>query len=425
MKHVVVIGAGFGGLQAVKKLASCKKIRITLIDKQNHHLFQPLLYQVATAVLSPSDIAIPARSLFAGMENVSVLMAEVTSVDKEKKIVFCGQNAIPYDSLIIAMGAKTGYFGHNEWGNYCIGLKSIQEALDIKKRILCSLEQAELNPAALPHLLNYIIIGGGPTGVEVSGSIAELVRDILKKEFRNIDPAKSKVILIEAGPRLVPTFSEDLSEYTRKELEKRGITVLLNTRVLDINEKGVVLENQVLESNFIIWAAGVEANGFGSQLGVPLDKQKRVLVNSNCAIAQYPDIFVIGDLAAFMDTKKQKFLPGVSAVAMQQGRYVASLIKDELKGEKRKDFVYHDKGMMATIGRKDAIAQVGGLKFKGIIGWLAWLFVHLYYQVGFKNKISILITWFWSYLTLGAGARIIQEPYISTKNKRDTVSSIP
>lgn len=415
-KKVVVVGAGFGGLQAVKKLSRNKSLRITLIDRTNHHLFAPLLYQVATATLSPADIAIPARNLTRKKRNVTVFMDNVISVDKEKKLVICEEKTVPYDYLILAMGSKTGYFGKNDWEKYTLGLKDLSDALKIRKKILTSFEEAEKNPNKSRELLNYVIIGGGPTGVELAGSIAELSRHIFRNEFRNIDTANCKVTLIEAGPRLLAAFDEKLSEYTRKSLEERGVNVILNTKVENIEENKVYIPQGVLHTDLIIWAAGVEPVPITKTLGVPLDRQNRVIVNEYCTPENYPDIYVIGDMAHFEENGKP--LPGISPVAMQQGRYAAKCIINSIKGIKNSPFKYTDKGIMATIGRKDAIAEKDPLKMKGFIGWLAWLFVHLWYQVGFKNKISILVTWIWSYLTFGASARLIQSP-IDSKNPED------
>jgi len=409
IKEVVIVGAGFAGLQAVKKLAKCKDLKITLIDRTNHHLFQPLLYQVATAVLSPADIAIPSRSLTENYENVRVVMSNVTSIDKEKRIIYFDDNSIKYDYLILAMGANTGYFGHNEWQKFTFGLKNISDALKIRQRILFSFEDAENHPEQAEKLLRYIIIGGGPTGVELAGSIAELSHNIIRKDFRKIDTSKAEITLIEAGPRLLPTFAEELSSYTKKRLEKRGVKVLTNTLVENIEEHKVHIKNEVLDANLIIWAAGVEAVPITKTLGFETDRGGRVLVNQFCSFENHPEIFVLGDMAAFKD-EKGKFLPGVSPVAMQQGRYTARTIIGELTGKARKPFHYTDKGSMATIGRKDAIAEVGKLRYKGVLGWLSWLGLHIFYLVGFKNKISTLVTWAWSYLTFGAGARVIQSP---------------
>lgn len=408
-KEVIIIGAGFGGLQAVKKLAKDKNLNITLIDRTNHHLFQPLLYQVATAVLSSADIAIPSRALTYNYKNVTVIMANVTSIDKDKRTIFLNDRALNYDYLILAMGAKTSFFGNNDWEKYTVGLKNLTDALKLRKKILFSFEDAENYPENAEKLLRYVIIGGGPTGVELAGSIAELSHNIIRKDFRKIDTAKAEVILIEAGQRLLSAFDANLSEHAKNSLEKRGVKVFLNTRVKNIEEGKVFVEDRMFEADTIIWAAGVEAVPFSKVLGFETDRAGRVVVNEFCSFENHPEIFVIGDMAAFKD-EKGKLLPGVSPVAMQQGRYVARTITDELNKKPRKRFHYIDKGSMATIGRKDAVAELGKLKYKGFLGWLSWLALHIFYLVGFKNKISILFTWVWSYLTFGAGARVIQSP---------------
>ncbi|MBK8981872.1 MAG: NAD(P)/FAD-dependent oxidoreductase [Ignavibacteria bacterium] len=412
-KHVIVIGAGFGGLQAVQKLSKNKDVRITLIDRTNHHLFQPLLYQVATAVLSPADIGIPTRSLTDSMKNVTVLMDEVTGIDKDNKKIYLHEKEMFYDYLVIATGAKTSYFGHSDWIKYSLGLKNIFDALRIRNKLLVSFEEAENHPERSEKLLKYIIIGGGPTGVELAGSIAELSHSIINNDFRNIDTRKAKIILIEGGSDLLPSFDRRLSVYTKNRLEKRGVEVLLNTRVMNIEDKTVFTKSpfgeKTISGELIIWAAGVEAVSLNANSGFNVDRQKRAIVNEFCALNDYPDVYVIGDAADFTG-KNGKPLPGVSAVAMQQGRYVASSIIRKIKGKSIEPFRYVNKGNMATIGRKDAVAEIRGFSFTGVFAWLLWLFVHLFYQVGFKNKISILITWIWSYFTFGASARLIQNP---------------
>lgn len=413
VKHVVVIGAGFGGLQAVKKLSKDRNLKISLIDRTNHHLFQPLLYQVATAVLSPADIAIPSRSLTDYMKNVTVIMDEVTAIDKKSKQVILGERKLSYDYLIIAAGSHTGYFGHNEWKQYSTGLKNLTDALEIRKRLLMSFEEAENNPQNAGNLMKYVIIGGGPTGVELAGSIAELSHFIIRKDFRNIDTSKAEIILIEGGADLLPSFNRELSVYTKRKLEQRGVIVMLNTRVLNIEDKKVFIRSfegeKSIEANIIIWAAGVESVTFENNSDIKSDRQKRLGVNQFCSFDDYPDVYAIGDISSF-NGEDGKPLPGVSPVAMQQGRYVASAIISEIKGKPRKPFKYFFKGSMATIGRKDAVAEFKSVRLTGFLAWLSWLFIHLIYQVGFKNKVSILITWIWSYITFGAGARVIQEP---------------
>lgn len=416
-KKVVIIGAGFGGLQAVKKLSLNGDLDITVIDKKNHHLFQPLLYQVATAVLSPADIAIPTRSLVGESKNVTVVLGEATKIDPATKTVYYQNTSTNYDFLILSAGARSSYFGNDHWEKHTIGLKNLKDALKIRHKLLISFEKAELSgdPEVVKSLLNYVIIGGGPTGVELAGSIAELSHQIIRDEFHTIDPALSKITLIEASPRLLMTFDASLGEFTKKRLESRGVEVLVGTRVIDINENGVQLEGKTIPTQTVIWAAGVQANTIASTLGATLDRSGRVMVDEFCNVEGHPEVFVIGDIANYSKGLERP-LPGVSPVAMQQGRYVAALIQNDLKGKKRKPFHYTDKGSMATIGRTDAVAQVGVLKMKGLFGWLAWLFVHLFYQVGFKNKVTILITWVWSYIAFRAEARVIQDEISADKN---------
>ncbi|EKS07736.1 NAD(P)/FAD-dependent oxidoreductase [Leptospira santarosai] len=415
-RKVVVIGAGFGGLQAIKKLSRNNDLEITVIDKKNHHLFQPLLYQVATAVLSPADIAIPIRSLVGERSNVTVVLGEATKVDLAAKTVYYQNTSTNYDYLILSAGARSSYFGNDHWEKYTIGLKNLKDALKIRHKLLISFEKAELSgdPEVVKALLNYVIIGGGPTGVELAGSIAELSHQIIRDEFHTIDPALSKITLIEAAPRLLTTFDVSLGEFTKKRLESRGVEVLTGARVIDIDERGVQLEGKMIPTQTVIWAAGVQANSIASTLGATLDRSGRVSVDEFCNIEGHPEVFVIGDIANYSKGLERP-LPGVSPVAMQQGRYVAALIQGDLKNKKRKPFRYVDKGSMATIGRTDAVAQMGVLRMKGLFGWFAWLFVHLFYQVGFKNKITILITWVWSYIAFRAEARVIQDE-ISANN---------
>lgn len=417
-KKIVIIGAGFGGLQAVKKLAGDKNLSITLIDKANHHLFQPLLYQVATAVLSPADIAIPIRSLTEKYKNVTVIMDEVTYIDKASRLVYMGERIIRYDYLIVAAGVQTGYFGHDDWKKFTSGLKNLAEALQIRNRLLMSFEHAENDPENAGEIMKYVIVGGGPTGVEIAGSFAELSHNIIRNDFRNIDTAKSKIILIEGGSDLLPSFDRDLSVYAKKTLQKRGVDVMLNTRVEKIERKKVYIRTsegeKVIDANLIIWAAGVEPVALTKTLSENFDRQKRIIVTDTCSLKDYPDVFIVGDMAAFK-TEDGAFLPGVSAVAMQEGRYVAKTIIDELRGRKRKPFHYFDKGSMATIGRNDAVGKLGKVKLTGFAAWLMWLIIHLFYQVGFKNKESILFTWIWSYITYGAGARVIVDPFFIRK----------
>lgn len=409
-KRVVVIGAGFGGLQVIKSLANHKNFEITVIDKRNHHLFQPLLYQVATAVLSPADIAIPSRSITTNFKNVKILMAEVSSINFETQKVYYQDYEVEYDFLVIAIGAQTSYFGNTIWPKYTFGLKNLKDALAIRRNILLSFEKAELlgDTEEAKKLMNYVVIGGGPTGVELAGSIAELSHTIIRKDFRLIDSGMTKVTLIEAGPRLLAAFSESSSDFTLKKLQSRGVEVLLNSPVVDITEKKVILKDRTIESNTIIWAAGVEASPLAANLSLNKDKSNRILVDDKCRVEGKSNVFCIGDSANFSKGLTRP-LPGVSPVAMQQGRFVASQILKIVNGKKLNSFEYFDKGNMATIGRTDAVAEFGIFRLKGLLGWLGWLFVHLVYQVGFKNKVSTLVSWTWSYLTFRAGSRLIQE----------------
>lgn len=377
-------------------------------------MFQPLLYQVSSAVLSAPDIAIPTRNLTARRKNVKVLMQEVTGIDLPNRIIHMTDKQVTYDYLVMAMGARTGYFGNEHWERNSLPLKTLKDALRIRNKLLIAFEESEVNPKKSKDLLCFIIVGGGPTGVEISGAFAELAGKIIKNEYRTVDTSKTKITLIEAGSDLLPTFDRSLSEYTKLQLIKRGVTVYTDTRVLDIFENGVRVRfldgtEKNLYAEFVIWAAGVEANSISRKLGLRLDKSGRILVNEYCSVNEYPEVFAIGDIANFTGSNG-KPLPGVSPVAMQQGRYVARRIICDIKGKETKPFKYYDKGSMATIGRNTAIAQKGKIKLKGRIGWFSWLFIHLFYQVGFKNKISILITWIWSYITFGASARVITYP---------------
>ncbi|MCW7490540.1 NAD(P)/FAD-dependent oxidoreductase [Leptospira meyeri] len=409
-KKILIIGAGFGGLQVIKSLANNRSFEITVVDKKNHHLFQPLLYQVATAVLSPADIAIPSRSITTKFKNVKILLGDVTEVDFKNRTVKFQNNSESYDYLVLATGARTSYFGNNNWKEKTLGLKNLKDALAIRRRILLSFEQAELigNYEKAKSFMHYVIIGGGPTGVELAGSIAELSHNIIRKDFRNIDSGMTKVTLIEAGPRLLTAFNEKSSQFTKEKLESRGVEVLTNSPVLDITDTGVVLKDRTIESKTVIWAAGVEGSELAKNLPINKDKANRIIVDEYCRTFEFPEVFVIGDAANYSSGLSRP-LPGVSPVAMQQGRYVAKVIDSVEKKKSIAPFHYFDKGNMATIGRTDAVAEFGKIRLKGILGWLGWLFVHLVYQVGFKNKVSTLLSWVWSYLTFRAGSRLIQE----------------
>jgi NADH dehydrogenase len=405
--HVVVIGAGFGGLATVRALADAP-VDITIVDRSNHHLFQPLLYQVAMAALSPAEIAVPIRAVFRDERNVSVRMAEVVGVDLEGRTVALDDGAtLAWDYLVVAAGAETNYYGHPEWAPHAPGLKSIDDALEIRRRVLVALERAETatDEAARRQLLTFVVIGGGPTGLELAGAIAELARPIAASDFRRIEPSWIKVVLVEAGPRLLAAFDPALSEKAAASLGEIGVAVRTGTRVTAIDARGVWLGDELISSSSILWTAGVRPSGLAAKLGVPLDRAGRVVVGADCALPGHARAFAIGDIACFATPAGP--LPGVSPVAMQQGRHVARLIARDLAGEAREPFRYLDKGSMATIGRTRAVAQVGRLRLSGVVAWLAWLFVHLWYLTDRRNRLSVFVDWCWSYLTFRHGARLI------------------
>lgn len=408
MKSVVIVGAGFGGLKAAKQLASRQDIRITLIDRRNYHLFQPLLYQVATAGLSPADIATPIRSVFSEFPNVDVVYGNATAIDRAGRRVLTADAAYAYDYLILACGAKHSYFGHNEWEENAPGLKTLEQATEIRRRILLAFELAEkeTDPDKRKTLLTFVIVGGGPTGVELAGSIAEISRYTLERDFRSIDPSRTRVILIEAGARLLAGFDESLSRRAARDLERLGVQIWTSTRVTEITAEGARLRDEFVAARTVIWAAGVQPSSLSQTLSAALDRQGRVIVRPDLSLENHPEIFVIGDQAAFTVAPGQT-LPGLAPVAMQQGRHAGRNILRLLDGEATEEFRYVDKGMMATIGRKKAIVQTRSLKFGGFMAWAAWLFVHIFYLIGFKNKFFVFIQWAWSYMTFKRGARLI------------------
>src|SRR5947199_2818418 len=411
--HVIIIGAGFGGLQAAKKLGR-KNVRITVIDRTNYHLFQPLLYQVATAALSPADIAAPVRAILSNCKNVEVILAEVQSVDVEAKKVRTQDQIFDYDYLILATGARHSYFGHKEWEKLAPGLKSLEDAVELRRRILLAFEFAEktTDETARKAAMNFVIIGGGPTGVEMAGAIAEISRYTLAKDFRHIDPSQARVILIEGGPRLLGPYPEDLSESARKQLIKLGVQVYTNVRVTNITEEGVQMDGEFIPCRVKIWAAGNNASFVGKTVSAPVDRIGRIVVNEDLTIAGHPEVQVIGDLANFSHQTGEP-LPGVSPVAMQQGRHAARNILRMIRGDKPRPFRYFDKGSMATIGRNKAVADLKFFHLSGFPAWLAWLFVHIIFLVGFRNRLLVLIQWAWAYLTFDKGARLITRNFQS------------
>jgi NADH:ubiquinone reductase (H+-translocating) len=438
--RVVIVGAGFGGLNAAQALGRTKA-RITVIDRKNFHTFQPLLYQVATAGLSPGEIAAPIRSILSSHKNIEVLMDEVTGFDLDRRKVETPDGDIPYDYLIVAAGASHAYFGHEDWEPFAPGLKTIEDALEIRRRVLLAFELAERQVAAgaTSAPLNFVVVGGGPTGVELAGTLAEISRHALAHEYHAIDPKMAHILLLEGGPRVLPAYAEDLSRSAQEQLEHLGVEVRTSSVVTQIEPGAIYVGKTRLSATVILWAAGVAASPLGKKLDAPVDRAGRVLVQKDLSLPGHPKVFVIGDLAALQDANG-KMLPGVAPVAIQQGNYVAKLIQREIKPshetpradssatgagapflasfarsgdvsdghfEPRPPFHYWDKGSLATIGRAAAVAQFGKIHISGFIAWLAWLFVHILFLIGFRNRLLVFIQWAWSYVTYERGARLI------------------
>jgi len=413
--HIVVLGAGFAGLTFCQKFPSALA-KITVVDRQNHHLFQPLLYQVATAGLSAPDIAQPIRSILANREDVTVLMAEVQAIDLKAKRIRLDQGEMSYDYLVLALGGVTSYFGHDEWAEFAPGLKTLNDALAIRRRVLLSFERAETetDEAKRKELLTTIVVGGGPTGVELAGAIAELARKVLRKDFSHIDPARAHVILVEGADRILLQFPDDLAASGKEQLEKLGVEVRTNRKVKTLRENEIEFtDGQVLRAGNIVWGAGVGAIPLTRALGVEVDRAGRIKVAPDCSIPGFPQAFALGDLAALTDANG-KAVPGVSPAAMQMAKHAAKIIEAEIRGQPsakdRPPFKYWDKGSMATIGRSSAVAMIGKLRFSGLLAWLAWLGVHLVFLIGFRNRIAVFSQWVYSYFTYKRGARIITGP---------------
>ncbi len=407
--EVVIIGGGFGGLNAAQKLSKYP-VNVTVIDRKNRHTFQPLLYQVATAGLSPGEIAAPIRGVLKKHKGLRVLMGEVVGFDlTQKKVKLRDGSDIPYDYLIVAAGATHSYFGHPEWEELAPGLKELEDATEIRRRVLLAFELAERRAAMTGKAepVHFVIVGGGPTGVELAGTLAEIARKTMASDFDYINPKDTRILLIEGGPRLLAAYTEDLSESAKRQLMKLGVDVMTNSIVTSIEPGQVKVGEQAFPSTVTLWAAGVAASPLGKALGVPTDKPGRVIVNADLSVPGHPEVFVIGDLANFKDQKTGKPLGGVAPVAIQQGQFVAKNIGRAIKGQPMEEFHYWDKGTMATIGRAAAVAQIGKLHLSGYIAWLMWLFVHLMYLVGFRSRILVLIEWGWSYLTYQRSARLI------------------
>ncbi len=412
LPRIVVIGAGFGGMKFCEKMPA-SMAHITLIDRQNHHLFQPLLYQVASAGLAAVDIAQPIRAIFGDRPNFDVIMAEVTGFDLARKKVIHARGEVSYDYLVVAAGGVTSYFGHPEWEKFAPGLKTLDDALGIRRRILLAFEHAETETDAAKReaAMTIVVVGGGPTGVELAGTFAELARRVLIRDFDHIDPSKAKVLLLEGSPRVLAMYPPDLSASAQRQLEKLGVEVHTNTRVEAITEGEVVAGGKTIKSDNIVWGAGVAAVPLAKQLGVEQDKAGRVKVLPDCSVPGHPEVFAIGDLMSLVDANGVT-VPGVAQGAIQSGAHVAKIIKAELRGEKfspagRPAFAYFDKGTMATIGRSAAVAEIGKFHFSGFLAWFTWLVVHLMFLVSFRSKLAVLFEWTYSYFTYKRGARVI------------------
>jgi NADH dehydrogenase len=411
VEHVVIVGGGFGGLYAARALRR-EPVQVTLLDRRNHHLFQPLLYQVAMAALSPGDIASPIRWILRRQKNVEVLLAEVQRVDPARRVVVLGDGEISYDYLILATGATHAYFGHEEWRGTAPGLKTLEDALEIRRRVLMAYERAEREPDAAKRaaLLTFIVIGGGPTGVELAGALAEISRQSLARDFRHFDPGSARIVLVEGGPTLLATFPEPLRAAARKDLERLGVEVRTSAFVTGVRDGRVEIgSTDAIDAATILWAAGVAASPLGATLGVPTDRAGRVIVQPDLTVPGYPQIFVIGDLAAFLGPDG-RMLPGVAQVAIQMGRHAVRNIMRATEHQPYRPFVYNDLGNMATIGRASAVADFGRLRLKGWFAWLAWLFVHILNLIGFRNRIVVLVQWAWAYFSYQRAIRLITDP---------------
>ncbi|HEY7514898.1 MAG TPA: NAD(P)/FAD-dependent oxidoreductase, partial [Vicinamibacteria bacterium] len=398
LPHVVVLGAGFGGLEAARALRHAP-VRVTVVDRRNHHLFQPLLYQVATAGLSPAEIASPIRRILRKQSNTAVVLAEALSIDVAGKRVLLADGALPFDRLVVAAGATHSYFGHDEWERFAPGLKSIEDALEIRRRALVAFEAAEREDDAERRRawLTFVVVGGGPTGVEMAGALAEIARHTLVREFRRIDPRAARVILVEAGPRILPAYPPDLSDRASRQLEALGAQVWTGMAVTDVSPDGVQMGAERVAARTVVWAAGVQASPLARSLGAPLDRAGRVKVGPDLSLPGHPDVFVVGDLALFEQDGRP--VPGVAPAAMQMGRHAALNILRSLDGQPPVPFRYVDKGSLATIGRRSGVALLGKLRLWGFPAWVAWLAIHIFFLIGFRNRFVVMFTWAWAYLT--------------------------
>lgn len=414
--HIVVIGGGFAGLWTVRALRRVP-VQVTLIDRCNHHLFQPLLYQVATAGLSSTDIAAPLRHILRHQANAEVLLADVTRIETESRRVLLDDGmTIDYDTLVVATGATHAYFGHDAWAPFAPGLKTLDDALVLRRHLLLAFERAEAesDPASRAAWLNFAIVGGGPTGMELAGTLVEIARHTLKREFRHIDPAAAKVRLLEAGPRILSSFPESLSAKARTQLERLGVEVVTGTAVTDITADGYKLGETFFPARTVVWAAGVAASPLAQSLNVPLDRAGRVIVQADLTAPGHPEIFVAGDLASISENGKP--VPGVAPAAKQMGNHVAQMIKNRLAGKSTSPFHYRDYGNLATIGRMAAVVDLRGIRFSGVIAWWFWLAAHVFFLIGFRNRLVVLLNWIWAYVTYHRSARII----VGTTSKAST-----
>ena len=436
--RVVIVGSGFAGLTAARRLARLP-VQITVIDRKNHHTFQPLLYQVATAGLSPGEIAAPIRWILRSHANVEVLLEEVLDFDAARKKVVTREQVLNYDFLIVASGATHAYFGHDEWEPLAPGLKTIEDALEIRRRVLLAFELAERQRAeGRPGApLQFVVVGGGPTGVELAGTLAEIARHAMTHEFRSIDPAHARILLIEGGPRVLAAYSEELSRKAEEQLRHLGVEVRTSSVVNRIEPGAAWVGDEKIPAAVVLWAAGVAASPLGRQLGAPLDRAGRVLVQPDLSVPGHPEVFVVGDLASLKD-EKGNMLPGVAPVAIQEGRWAAEMIARDLEHQPRRNFHYNDKGSLATIGRAAAVARIGKFQLSGYFAWLAWLFIHIFFLIGFRNRLLVMFQWAWSYVTYERGARLITgsdelpgwtEPMIHSENEghpnAETKPSVP
>lgn len=408
MRRVLVVGAGFGGLELAKRLGGAKDLAVTVIDRRNHHLFQPLLYQVAMAGLSPAEIAMPIRGLLSGERNVEVRQEEARAVHPDAHRLETDRGVHDYDVLVLACGARHTYFGHDEWERHAPGLKSLEEATDIRRRVLRAYERAEIeeDTARQKALLTFVVVGGGPTGVELAGALGEMSRFTLARDFRRIDPALARVILVEAGPRILPSFPAAQARRAMRDLEGLGVQVWTSSAVTRVDADGVEIGDERIRAATTLWAAGVQASGIAKSLGAPLDRQGRVMVEPDLRVPGHPEIYVIGDLAHCPGPEGDP-LPGIAPVAKQEGRYVAKAILAHAEGESAPPFHYRDRGQIATIGRSRAVADLRGVQVSGFAAWVLWLVVHIYFLVGFKNRLVVVIQWAWAYLFFRRGARLI------------------